>query len=71
MRTVSQPYASTTPTFRLTAFEGAPETCRVDRALEGVHLEVKQGADIWSMGCVYSEVSALLRVVPTPLRYYF
>ena len=42
----------------------------MDRALEGVDLEVKQEVDIWSMGCVYSEVSALFRVVSTPLRYY-
>lgn len=42
----------------------------MDRALEGENLEVKQDVDIWSMGCVYSEVSALLRVVSTTLRYY-
>ena len=70
MHTVSQPYASAGPFFRLTAFEGAPETCRMDRALEGENLQVKQEVDIWSMGCVYSEVSALFRVVPTPFRYY-
>ena len=68
MHTVSQPYASASPTFRLTAIEGAPETCRMNRALEGENLEVKQEVDIWSMGCVYSEVSSLYRVVPTPLR---
>lgn len=70
MHTVSGPYASASPTFRLTSFEGAPETCRMDRALEGEGLEVKQEVDIWSMGCVYSEVSAPFSVVPTPLRYY-
>ena len=69
MRTVSSPFASASPTFRLTASEGAPETCRMDRALEGVDLEVKQEVDIWSMGCVYSEVSAFFRIVPTLLRY--
>ena len=69
MHTVSWPYASASPDFRLTAFEGAPETCRMDRALEGENIEVKQDVDIWSMGCVYSEVSALFRVVPTSLRY--
>ena len=68
MHTVSRPYAS--PTLWLTAFEGAPETCRIDRALEGEDLQVKQEVDIWSMGGVYSEVSALFRLVPTPLRYY-
>ena len=41
----------------------------MDRALEGEHLDVKQEVDIWSMGCVYSEVSALFTVVPTSLRY--
>ena len=70
MHTVSQPYASASPTFRLTAFEGAPETCRLDRALETENLEVKQEVDIWSMGCVYSEVSAISRVLPTHLPYH-
>ena len=68
MHMVSQPYASASPTFRLTALEGAPETCRMDRALERENLEVKQEVDIWSMGCVYSEVSTLYRVFTTPLR---
>ena len=42
----------------------------MDRALEAEGLEVKQEVDIWSMGCVYSEVSALSRVALTLLRYY-
>lgn len=70
MHMVSPPYASASPTVRLTAFEGAPETCRMDRAIESLDLEVKQEVDIWSMGCVYSEVSALSRVVPTLLQCY-
>lgn len=38
-------------------FSGAPETCRSESALEDCDLEVKQEVDIWSMGCVYSEVT--------------
>ena len=35
---------------------GAPETYR-NRNLQGLHLQTPQSADIWSMGCVFSEVS--------------
>ena len=54
MHTVSQ---QSSPDSTLTTMEGAPETCRMDRALESENLEVKQEVDIWSMGCVYSEVT--------------
>ena len=38
-------------------FPGAPETYRADVAIEECQLQVKQDVDIWSMGCVYSEVT--------------
>ena len=35
---------------------GAPETYR-SRDLEKSHLQVRQAVDIWSMGCIFSEVA--------------
>ncbi len=57
MHTVSQPYTCASADSTLTVLKGAPETCRMDRALESEDLQVKQDVDIWSMGCVYSEVT--------------
>ena len=34
---------------------GAPETYRINGAIDDCPLQVKQHVDIWSLGCVYSE----------------
>ncbi|KAL8714967.1 MAG: hypothetical protein Q9225_006475 [Loekoesia sp. 1 TL-2023] len=39
---------------------GAPEVHRNPRRLASLHLDAKQGVDIWSMGCVLSEVAVWL-----------
>ena len=36
---------------------GAPECYRADNEIEKLALLVKQGVDIWSLGCVFSEVA--------------
>ena len=44
----------------LTSYPGAPECCRFDDFDSRQPLEVKQSVDIWSLGCVLSEVSVWL-----------
>ena len=36
---------------------GAPEACRPDAVTRDWDLQVKQEADIWSLGCIFSEVA--------------
>ena len=36
---------------------GAPECYRADNEIEKLALQVKQGVDIWSLGCVFSEIA--------------
>ncbi|KAI4172942.1 MAG: hypothetical protein LQ343_003229 [Gyalolechia ehrenbergii] len=39
---------------------GAPEVHRNHRIRSDLHLDIKQGVDIWSMGCVISEIAVWL-----------
>ena len=48
---------------------GAPETHR-GRDLQTYHLQVPQEADIWSMGCVLSEVATWISMGKPKLREY-
>ncbi|KAL8859794.1 MAG: hypothetical protein Q9178_003626 [Gyalolechia marmorata] len=48
---------------------GAPETYR-DKDLETCHMQVLQFADIWSMGCVLSEVATWITEGNTKLSVY-
>ncbi|KAL8908992.1 MAG: hypothetical protein Q9171_005222 [Xanthocarpia ochracea] len=48
---------------------GAPETYR-DKDLQTCHLQVLQSADIWSMGCVLSEVATWISEGNTKLSVY-
>ena len=44
----------------LNVLTGAPEVYRNPRGFAGLHLNIKQQADIWSTGCVISEVAVWL-----------
>lgn len=48
------------PLLGLTVFSGAPEVYRDHRRLASLHLDTKRDIDIWSMGCVLSEVAVWL-----------
>src|SRR6266487_1311765 len=49
---------------------GAPECYRFDRSLEDMRIDVRQNVDIWSLGCVLSEVAVWVVGGPAYLQSY-
>ena len=43
--------------FSLIRYPGAPETYRIDSSVEDVQINVTKTVDVWSLGCIFSEVA--------------